>query len=126
MAEIKSDERVAKSRIILVHKNKAGDLYSDKDILPILKETLGKKAGSFKPEEGMTIEEYMIFQRQYFEETGEHLDGKEGAIWLPGSRVGDQVVRAFFDPGGGQLGVRAAVSGHANPGFGCRPSRCFF
>ena len=109
MAEIKSDERVAKSRIILVHKNKAGDLYSDKDILPILKETLGKKA-----------------ERQYFEETGEHLDGKEGAIWLPGSRVGDQVVRAFFDPGGGQLGVRAAVSGHANPGFGCRPSRCFF
>lgn len=124
--DIKSDARSSQDRMILVHKNKARDLKEATGILPILKETLGKKGGDFKPEEGMTIEEYFVFQRAYFEETGEHLDGGEGVTWLPGSRVGSQVVHACFLPGVARVSVGADDPDGADPRVGCRPSRCFF
>ncbi|MEK7587177.1 MAG: AAA family ATPase [Patescibacteria group bacterium] len=122
--EIVSDARSSKNRLILVHKNNAINLYDSKETLPLLKETLGKKAGSFKVEEGMTIEEYAILQRVFFEETGEHLDEK-GATWLPRSKVGAQVVYAYWNPDSGRLGVDASALGYSNPVIGCRPSRCF-
>ncbi len=124
--DIVSDSRSSKDRIILVHKNKARDLKEATGILPILRETLGKKGGEFKPEEGMTIEEYFVFQRAYFEETGEHLDGGEGITWLPGSRVGSRVVHADFNPDFGRVSVLAGGPDFSFPHIGCRPSRCFF
>ena len=124
--DIVSDKRSDRNRIVLVHKNKARDLKDATGILPILKETLGKKGGDFKSEEGMTIEEYFIFQRAYFEEMGKHLDGGDGVTWLPGSRVGSRVVHACFNPGSGQVDVNALDAAHSDPSFGCRPSRCFF
>ncbi len=123
--DIVSDSRSSKDRIILVHKNKAKDLYDTSETLPILKETLGKKGGEFKPEEGMTIEEYFVLQRQFYEEFSVYLDEK-GATWLPGSKVGSQVVRACFDPADGRVHVWASDPGLSRPFIGCRPSRCFF
>ena len=117
-------KRNSKSRIIMVHKNKAKDLYDTPDTLPILKETLGKKAGSFKPEEGLTVEEYFLFQRLYYEETGEHLDEK-GSTWLPGSGAGSFVLRADWYPGFAQVIVGAYSPDFAYPFIGCRLSRRF-
>ena len=124
--KITSDERSEKPRIILVHKNKARDIYKNPEVLPVLKETLGKKLGAFKPEEGLTAEEYFIFQRQYFEETGKHLD-EEGYTWLGASATdgGSRVVRAGWYPGDGQLIVSARVADYSYPSLGCRLSRRF-
>jgi hypothetical protein len=120
--------RGSTNRIIMVHKNKAKDLYNTPDTFPILKETLGKKAGSFKSEEGLTIEEYFLFQRLYYEETGQNLDEK-GYTWLPGSRMGTEagsrVLYAFWDPGRARVGVRAYSPGNSRDAIGCRLSRCF-
>ena len=126
--DIKDDDRSAQNRLILVHKNKAKDLYDTPETLPILKETLGKKAGSFKQEEGLTAEEYFVFQRLYFEETGENLDEK-GSTWLPGSRMGKEagslVVRADWGPDDAQVVVNANSPGLSYDYVGCRLSRCF-
>ena len=90
-----------------------------------IKETLGKTAESFiKSEETMSLTDYLIYQKKYFEETGEHLDEK-GATWLPRSKVGAQVVYAYWNPDSGRLGVDASALGYSNPVIGCRPSRCF-
>jgi MoxR-like ATPase len=124
--DIKSDARSGQNRIILVHKNKARDLKETTGILPILRETLGKKGGDFKPEEGMTIEEYFIFQRAYFKETGNHLDGGDGVTWLPGSRVGSEVVHACFVPVTGRVFVDALDPDYSSSFIGCRLSRCFY
>jgi len=124
--DIVSDKRSHHNRIVLVHKNKARDLKEATGILPILRETLGKKASDFKPEEGMTIEEYYIFQRADFEETGNHLDGGDGVTWLPGSTVGSRGVRACFSPERGRVCVGAYDADRSASDLGCRPARCFF
>ena len=115
--------RSSKNRIIMVHKNKARNLYDTADTLPILKKTLGEKVGSFKPEECLTIEEYLVFQRLFYEETGENLDEK-GGTWLS-SRAGSNVVRAFWSPDYAQVFVNANSPDYANVLIGCRLSRCF-
>ena len=113
---------------------------------PELKKTLGKEYGGEKENgkdnkaqdfidqgEALTLSDYLLLQRLVFEKTGVHLDSKktpDGSYiywtWLPGSRVGDRVVRACFRPDDGRLGVRADGSDFAYPALGCRPSRCFF
>ena len=128
------------ARMILVHD--APDLTAQ----PELKKTLGKEYGGEKENgkdnkaqdfidqgEALTLSDYLLLQRLVFEKTGVHLDSKktpDGSYiywtWLPGSRVGGRVVRAYFSPGDGRLSVDADDSDYANPTIGCRPSRCFF
>lgn len=122
--EITNNERHSENRIIFVHKNNAKEFYDTENALPILKETLGKKIGSFKPEEGMSVIEYFIYQRMYFEETVEHLD-ENGWTVLPDSEFGSDVVDAAWDPANGHLRVCVRGSGHSYRSIGCRPSRCF-
>ena len=114
-------EKTIEPRIILVHKNRAKNLADRSE----LKETLGKTAESFiKSEETMSLTDYLIYQKKYFEETGKHLDS-DTWTWLPGSRVGARVVCARWSPVVGQLIVSAYALGSSSPFIGCRPSRCF-
>ena len=114
-------EATDKSRIVLVHSKNAQNL-ADR---PELKETLGETAESFiKAKETLTLTDYLIYQKKYFEETGKHLD-VEGWTWLPGSRVGSHVVYVGWYPGVGQLDVNAIPPDDLRPSIGCRLSRCF-
>ena len=68
------------SRIMLVHK--------DQNLIdsPILKEKIGVKGEYLlrSPDDkyyALSLEEYLIFQKKYFEETGQHLDEKN-KVWL--------------------------------------------
>lgn len=112
-------EDTSKPRILLVHKKNAQNLKDH----PILKETLNKPATDFSSEP-LTLTDYLIYQRLYFQETGKHLD-ESGWTWCPGSKSGTRVVDAVWGPGGGRLRVSAAVPGVSDSDLGCRLSRLF-
>ena len=108
-------------RIVLLHKKNAQNIKDH----PLLKKTLGKTAEAIIAEgEKLTLAEYLIFQRQYFEEFDKHPDA-DGWTWLPGSKSGTRVPGASWDPGGGQLYVHAAGADYSNSNLGGRLSRSF-
>jgi hypothetical protein len=130
------------NRIILLHS--APDLTAQSELL----KTLDKKYGGDKTNtvdnkaedfinagEQMTISEWLILQREIWEKTGVHIDGKVGAdgyvkpTWCGGSRVGkgagSSVVRAYWNPGGARVEVNANSPDHSFGYIGCRLSRCF-
>jgi len=74
--------------------------------------------------EGLSLEEYEIFQRTYFEKTGKHLD-EIGWTWLLKSCSGSRVVLASWSPGVRQLNVSAYDPGNAAVDLGLRLSRSF-
>jgi hypothetical protein len=74
--------------------------------------------------EGLSLDEYLLFQRQYFEKTQKHLDEK-GWIWLLKSRSGSRVAVAHWYPADGRLNVSADVPGISSGLLGCRLSRSF-
>ena len=117
-------EKTTRPRIILIYKNRAQNL-TDR---PELEKTIhDKNAYSFiNSGQTLTLTDYLIYQRQFFEETGEHLDDL-AYTWLPGSTVpkpggGFRVVRADWYVGG--LSVDAAVPDDSDSYLGCRLSRC--
>ncbi|MEI7425570.1 MAG: hypothetical protein WCK16_01420 [Candidatus Moraniibacteriota bacterium] len=77
-----------------------------------------------KMTEGLSLNEYLLIQRQYFENTQKHLDGN-GWTWLPKSRSAYRVVSSYWNPSSGQLGVRAYDLGYSDVYLGCRLSRSF-
>ncbi len=115
-----------KRRIVLIHKNSAQNLKDHSE----LKKTLNKKAEEFISQgEKMSLTDYLLYQKQYFEQTGKHLD-EDGWTWLPGSTVknpsgGFRVVCAHWDPGYSQLVVGADDPSYSYPNLGCRLSRSF-
>ena len=118
------------ARIILLHKKNARNLYNDPTTLPILKATLSKTAQElFDAGERLTLSDYLLYQRAYFEESGQHLD-ESGWTWLPGSTVpnpggGLRFVYALWNPDDGQLVVYANVPAGSLSRLGCRLSRLF-
>lgn len=116
-------ENPSKDRIILVHKAQVLDDH------PALKQTLNASAEELiENGETLTLSDYLIFQRKYFDETGQHLDDwgtKNQWTWLPGSKSGTRVVSARWHPGAGLLDVGAYRLSYRNPDRGCRLSRCF-
>jgi cytochrome b involved in lipid metabolism len=107
-----------KPRLVLVHKTQN---LKDR---PELKKTLNIKGKDVKMEEAMSLEDYIVFQKKYFEETGKHLD-EDGATWLA-TKSGVRLVDSFWNPGGRKLFVDADGLGSQNGSLGVRPSRCFF
>jgi len=111
-------ENVDKPRLILVHKTQ--NLKDN----PELAKTLNTKGQDVKLDQALTLEDYLVFQRKYFEETGKHLD-EEGWTWLA-TKSGARLVYAFWYPSVGKLCVRANFLDFQNVHLGVRPSRSFF
>ncbi|MFZ2149677.1 MAG: hypothetical protein WAV15_00785, partial [Minisyncoccia bacterium] len=109
---------VDKPRIVLVHKT-----HNLKD-RPELERTLNIKGQDVKMDQTLTLEDYLIFQRKYFEKNGKHLD-EEGWTWLA-TKSGSRLVSSLWNPGTGKLGVRANDLGSQDTNLGARPSRSFF
>jgi len=107
-----------KSRLILVHKTQN---LKDR---PELKKTLNIKGKDVKLDEALTLEDYLVFQKKYFEETGNHLD-EDGWTWLA-TKSGARLVNSSWHPGARRLHVHAADLAHRIGDLGVRPSRCFF
>ncbi|MEI8123850.1 MAG: AAA family ATPase [bacterium] len=104
-----------KPRLVLVHKTQN---LKDR---PELKKTLNIKGKDVKMDEAMNLEDYIVFQKKYFEETGKHLD-EDGWTWLA-TKSGALLVRvSWLD---GRLAVDADVLDFQNDGLGARPSRLF-
>ncbi len=74
--------------------------------------------------ERLSLEEYIIFQRVYFEKTGKHPD-ENGCASLLKSSSGSRVVFSYWDPGARQLCVDAGDPGDAGGRLGLRLSRSF-
>jgi len=74
--------------------------------------------------EGLSLNEYLLFQRQYFEKNQKHLDEK-GWTWLLKSFSASRVVSASWGPDFTQLFVDAYDPGVSDGDLGCRLSRSF-
>ena len=103
-------------RVILVHKTQN---LKDR---PELEKTLGVKAKDINIEESLSLDDYIIFQKAYFKETGKHLD-ESGWTWTPRTRSGDRFVDSYWC--GGRLYVNASDAGYSDASLGARPSRYF-
>ena len=107
-----------KPRIILVHK--VQNLEDD----PKLSKTLNITGTEAQTHNPLSLEEYIIFQRKYFEETQKHLD-EVSWTWLS-SKVGARLANSCWDPSDRGLNVSSDDPGDRFVGQGVRPSRCFF
>ena len=74
--------------------------------------------------EGLTLAEYLIFQRQYFESNQKHLDEK-GWTWLLSTFSARRLAGSGWLPDTSRLYVSADDAVDANGDLGCRPSRSF-
>ena len=104
-------------RLILVHK--AQNLQDR----PELEKTLNTKGSDVNIDQDLTLEDYLIFQRYYFETTGKHLD-EVGWTWLA-TKSGARLVGSCWDPDAHRLNVDANDLVHQRGSLGVRPSRCF-
>ena len=111
-------QNVDKPRIVLVHKTQN---LKDR---PELAKTLNIKGEDAIKSGILTLEDYLVFQRKYFKETGKHLD-EIGATWLA-TYSGVRLVDASWDPYGGQVSVSADALDYRHEILGARPSRSFF
>ncbi len=107
-----------KPRILLVHK--AQDLKDR----PELASTLNIKGKDVKLDQILTLEDYLVFQRKYYEETQRHLD-EIGYTWLA-TKSGARLVYALWPPDSHLLLVHAHDMGAQSGHLGARSSRCFF
>ena len=111
-------EDIDKSRIILVHKNQELTEH------PELASTLNIKGQDVKLDKTLTLEDYLVFQKKYFEETNKHLDETK-YVWLA-TKSGARLVRSFWDTDAHQLYVDADDLTLRDDSLGVRPARCFF
>ena len=88
-----------KTRIVLTHK-----VQNLKDH-PELAKTLNTKGQDVPLDKTLSLEEYLILSKKYFEETKKHLD-EDGATWLA-TKSGSRLVDSRWDPGSGRRGVSA-------------------
>jgi hypothetical protein len=107
-----------KPRLVLVHKTQN---LKDR---PELKQTLNIKGRDVKLDQVLTLEDYIVFQKKYFEETGKHLD-EDGWTWLA-TKSGARLVSSARNPGDHKLYVNARDLENQSDTLGVRPSRCFF
>lgn len=98
------------ARIILTY-----DVKNLKD-RPETEETLNTKGEAVNFNETVGLDEYLILQKRYFAEKGEHLD-EEGWTWIA-ARAGSLFVLAAWNPDNGKLHVDADVGGSSNSYLG--------
>jgi hypothetical protein len=105
-------------RIVLVHS--AQNLKDREE----LKKTLNILGSDVKLDESLSLEDYLVFQKSYFEKTGKHLD-EDGWTWLA-TKAGSCLVDSGWYSGDRVLNVNAHDLGYRDGALGVRPSRCFF
>mgnify|MGYP001579060380 FL=1 len=108
---------VTKARIVLVHN--AQDLQDRQE----LAQTLNIKGQDVKLDQALSLEDYIVFQRYYFEKTGKHLD-EVNYTWL-NTKSGACLVHSIWSPDDGILYVRASDPDDRASHLGSRLSRCF-
>jgi hypothetical protein len=117
-----------KTRVILTHSDQ--DIYvifsanKEDNANPFLKATLNQLIDqlSAKAIEGLSLNEYLIIQRQYFENTGGHLD-EMGWTWLPKSHSASHVV--FVGWKSDKLCVNVHYASHRALDLACRLCEIF-
>lgn len=123
-------ENQDKPQIVLVHKENAENIYNNPNAPTIALETLTKSIDwlTTNHREGLSLIQYLIYQRMYYEETTNHLD-KDGWTWTPKTKVTvggfSRFVNSDWYPDDGQLFVNAGGSDRANGNLCSRPSRSF-
>jgi hypothetical protein len=75
-----------------------------------------------KPDEYMTLPDFMIMERKNFEESGIHISDytKDSGQWLNTKSL-SRLVHSYWKPDDGRLYLNVFDPGH----LGVRPSRCF-
>ena len=112
------DQHPNQDRIVLVHHTQN---LADR---PELASTLNTLGQDVKLDQALTLTDYLIFQKKYFEETNQHLD-VNGWTWLA-TKSGARLVGALWNPDVGRLLVHAYALSSSDPSLGVRPSRSFF
>ena len=131
LSDVKS-QNTDKPRIILFHRADSLPEIAKKTGLDIhlnITGTKAKKLYEANPENYLaTLEDAIVLERKYFEDTGKHLSDytKNSAQWLPGSKAGARLVRSRWHPDSHELTVDAIDLTHRVGFLGVRPSRCFF
>ena len=124
-------QNVDMPRIILFHHTDSLPEINQKTGLDVHLNITGADAQKLyqaNPENYLsTLEDAIILERKYFEETGKHLSdySTNSAQWLPGSMVGTRLVNSVWNPDDHGLYVYAHVLTHRHGILGVRPSRCF-
>lgn len=113
-----TSQNVDKPRLVLVHKTQN---LKDR---PELAKTFNTKGKDVDLARALTLEDYIIFQRKYFEETGNHLD-EVGWTWLA-TTSGARLVDSSWHPDSRKLVALANDLGYRAGYLGVRPSRCFY
>ncbi len=126
------NQNADKSRIILYHKKTLPEIQTENGLDVHLNITGGEALKLFqqKPDEHMTLTDFMIMERKIFEETGKHISDytNNSAQWL-NTKLRTRLVVSYWDtgdPGGDRLAVVAGVLEGRSDDLGVRPSRCFF
>ena len=111
-------QNIDQSRLILVHQ--AQNLKDH----PELAKTLKTKGSQVNLDQALTLEDYLIFQRKYFADTGKHLD-EVGWTWLS-TKSGARLANSYWNPARHQLYVSAVDLEYRDGILGVRLSRCFY
>jgi hypothetical protein len=114
-------------RLVLVHNVQEVDNH------PTLQKTLGKSVDdlatmtdrSGQKVEGLSLPEYLIFQRYYFDQNQKHLDETK-YTWLPKTKMTNGLFPlCHFNLDGGGLRANAFLPSYAFGIRGCRLSRSY-
>ncbi len=130
-SDVKS-QKTDKPRVILFHHLDSLPEIAQKTGLDIHLNITGAEAQKLyqaNPDNYLsTLEDAIILERKYFEETKKHLSdwNQKSAQWLPGSKAGARLVYSDWDPDSHELFVRAFDLEYQDERLGVRPSRCFF
>jgi hypothetical protein len=115
-----------KTKIILTHSDQY--IYENDEANPFLKETLEKSFNRLNTEKihGLSLNEYLIIQRQYYENKKTYLD-KIGWTWLPQScsPYSNSVVIARWDDIRKRLVIRSNDWDESDKDLGCRLCKTF-
>jgi len=126
-----SSSKVDKPRIILYHRvdslEEIQERYGISPHLGITGDNAYKLYESNPQGYLSTLEDAIILERKYFEDTSKHISvySANSSQWLPGSMVGPRFVHSRWNPDAGKLGVYASGPGRSAPALGCRATRYF-
>ena len=123
------NENADKPRIILFHKKSLPKIQKENGLDVHLNITAGDARKLFEqsPDEQMNLIDFIIMERKIFDEANIHISDytEKSGQWL-NTGTGARLVDSGWDPGNGELDVRANDPEYQHGHLGVRPARCFF